>query len=154
MSIYLYDRNPGLVSESDYPYTSGVSGKRGTCNNDLIKDKNVKKIKATEVEYCEPCTIDQFYTFLSRGPIAVSSYVTDDWYLYTDGIFSVATCNSEKANHAVVAVGWGVESTTEYIIIRNSWGSDWGEKGHMKIKYQPKLKKSCFITLRATRPIF
>ena len=154
MSLYFYGRSTGLVSESAYPYTSGPSGLTGTCRTDVIINTNVKKIKATKVEYCQTCTIDQFYTFLSRGPIAISSYVTDDWFYYIQGIYSIKSCNSTSSNHAIVAVGWGVESTTEYTIIRNSWGTDWGEKGHMRIQFQPTLNDSCFINKRATRPIF
>ena len=153
-ALSFYGRNTGLVSESDYPYTSGQSGLTGTCRTDLISNTDVKKIKAFRVEYCQTCTIDEFYTFLSRGPVSVSSYVTKDWFYYVEGIFSITSCNSTSSNHAIVAVGWGVESTTEYTIIRNSWGSKWGEKGYMRVQFQPTLNSSCFINKMGSRPIF
>ena len=44
-------------------------------------------------------------------------------------------CSVKSANftgfHAVSAVGWGhdEESNTDYAIMRNSWGEDWGGDG-------------------------
>merc|ERR1719277_553093 len=41
--------------------------------------------------------------------------------------------------HSILAVGWGEETTTtgdvvKYWIVRNSWGTDWGENGYAKIR--------------------
>lgn len=40
-----------------------------------------------------------------------------------------------KREHVVTAVGYGIDegSGKEYILLKNSWGSDWGEGGFMKI---------------------
>ena len=41
----------------------------------------------------------------------------------------------EHTNHAVLAVGWGVEpqSQRKYWIAMNTWGPDWGERGFFRI---------------------
>lgn len=41
-------------------------------------------------------------------------------------------CGTE-IGHAVTAIGYGVENGDEYIIIKNSWGTSWGENGFGKI---------------------
>lgn len=39
-------------------------------------------------------------------------------------------------NHEAILVGWGHDSTenVDYWILRNSWGSWWGEKGYARIQ--------------------
>lgn len=32
------------------------------------------------------------------------------------------------------AVGFGVSGSTEYVIIRNQWGTGWGESGYVRVK--------------------
>ena len=51
---------------------------------------------------------------------------------YSTGVFQ-GSC--ESVNHAVDAIGYGVDQSTgsEYILVRNSWGSGWGEGGYMKM---------------------
>lgn len=43
----------------------------------------------------------------------------------------------------MTAVGTGYDSATklQYIILRNSWGTGWGEAGYMRIKYDPSNRE-------------
>merc|ERR1719181_1281769 len=58
---------------------------------------------------------------------------------YDSGIYD-ADCGSGDA-HAFAAVGYG----SDYWIIRNSWGSEWGQNGHVYFK---KGKNLCNIEWR------
>jgi len=51
---------------------------------------------------------------------------------YTGGILDRADCGTD-VNHPVIAVGWGVENGKQFFIIKNTWGSDWGEDGYIRI---------------------
>lgn len=72
----------------------------------------------------------------ARGPISCSMYVTDKFLKeYTGGIYSEAGVHLFP-NHYVSVNGWGKDATTgqEYWIVRNSWGSHYGENGFFRIK--------------------
>jgi len=43
----------------------------------------------------------------------------------------MSDCNP-NINHAVVAIGY-VTGADNYYIVRNSWGTNWGEAGHVKL---------------------
>jgi len=52
---------------------------------------------------------------------------------YSGGVFSDAA-PATQINHVVSLIGWGQdEQKNEYWIVRNSWGTDWGEGGFMRL---------------------
>jgi cathepsin H len=53
-------------------------------------------------------------------------------------------------NHAVLAVGYGVENGIPYWLIKNSWGADWGADGYFKMEL---AKNMCGIATCASYPI-
>ena len=73
--------------------------------------------------------VDALYT----SPVAVQ-IEADTWNFqhYKSGIFKDANCGA-TLNHAVLVVGWGQSNGMNYFIIKNSWGTAWGEQGYMRI---------------------
>lgn len=78
-----------------------------------------------------------------KGPVVVSVSATDQWSMYSSGI--IKACDKEAViNHAVVLVGYGKEQSDKsvpgsedggklYWHVQNSWGSDWGEGGFIRL---------------------
>jgi cathepsin L len=53
--------------------------------------------------------------------------------MYSGGVFDEPTCKSNSMNHWVNCIGWGVDGTTPYWLVRNTWGVNWGEAGYMRM---------------------
>ena len=75
-----------------------------------------------------------FKAALRKGPLNVSFRVTDDsFFFYGDGILPANLCAGGNLNHAMLAVGYGVENSLEYALIQNQWGVGWGEQGLIRV---------------------
>merc|ERR1719330_1645039 len=69
----------------------------------------------------------------NRGPISCGISVPDDLVdKYNGGIFYDMT-NSTEIDHDISVVGYGIENGTKYWVIRNSWGTYWGEAGFFRL---------------------
>lgn len=66
----------------------------------------------------------------------VSVAIEADTYLfqyYKSGVITSSACGT-YLDHAVVAVGYGEDSFAgPYFLVRNSWGTWWGDQGYVKI---------------------
>ncbi|RHY07439.1 hypothetical protein DYB36_002747 [Aphanomyces astaci] len=94
---------------------------------------------------------------LQDGPVSVSIDASGAGFRhYGGGIYDAADCKTDGifVDHAVILVGYGRENGQLYWIIRNSWGSMWGEKGYMRMRRSEATSKSgpCNLFLYASQP--
>jgi len=69
----------------------------------------------------------------NEGPVVVS-VAAGSWMHYDSGVFD--DCRLDAViDHAVLLLGYGVDkrSRAKYWLIRNSWGPNWGEDGHIRL---------------------
>jgi len=145
-----YVLNNGVENDSSYSYL-GYSG------NQCYFSASKPLTKISGYQYCSnlttnyKCSTSIVYTLLAKGPLAV---VTNggSWAFqnYAGGLFNAACYNID---HAVILAGYGVSGTSQYWLVRNSWGSTWGEQGYIRIVINPSNNNSCFIEYEAILPI-
>ncbi len=67
---------------------------------------------------------------INRGPVSVAIQAdTAVFQTYSSGVITGDACGS-NIDHAVLAVGYG----PGYYIVKNSWGTWWGDQGYVKIE--------------------
>jgi C1A family cysteine protease len=72
------------------------------------------------------------HAIASNGPVIAGMRVFSDFYSYGSGIYKQVT-GSFEGLHAVAVVGY--DDQEGYWIIKNSWDSDWGENGYVRMGY-------------------
>jgi len=79
---------------------------------------------------------------MTYGPISTAVCVGPSFQSYTGGVFETDECT--EVNHAVVLTGWDdTQGNNGVWILRNSWGTGWGEDGYMRIGYGISGVGSC-----------
>jgi len=58
----------------------------------------------------------------------------ESWQFYSTGIMKASQCG-RSLDHCVQITGYDTSSATPYWEVRNSWGTDWGEKGFIRLEY-------------------
>jgi cathepsin B len=69
---------------------------------------------------------------LTYGPVEADLTVYQDFLSYRSGVYR-HTWGPELGGHAIKVLGWGVDGTTPYWIVANSWNEDWGNQGYFNI---------------------
>jgi C1A family cysteine protease len=124
----------GLELESDYPYKSGTTGTSGTCNYDKSKvQQTISSYAYATKNKNESQMVTASYTY---GPLSIA-VDAETWSAYKSGIIT-SNCG-KNLDHAVQIVGWDLSYSTPYWIVRNSWGSTWGESGYVRVEYNKDL---------------
>ena len=68
-----------------------------------------------------------------NGPIACGIAIPSDLYDYTEGIYCDKTGDTVLV-HDVEVVGYDItDDGQKYWIVKNSWGTQWGEHGYLRV---------------------
>uniref|UniRef100_A0A8C6WNM7 Uncharacterized protein n=1 Tax=Neogobius melanostomus TaxID=47308 RepID=A0A8C6WNM7_9GOBI len=139
---YVID-NDGIASEASYPY----EGKNGICrynsNSRAATCSSYKRLPEDELSLKQAVA--------TIGPISVGIYA-DTIKHYSSGVYNEANCGN-GINHAVLVVGYGTDQDTglDYWLIKNTWGTGWGENGYIRLARNKN--KMCGISSYAVYPV-
>ncbi|XP_031284405.1 senescence-specific cysteine protease SAG39-like [Pistacia vera] len=139
-------QNHGIASETTYPY-QGVDGKCSASKeaSRAAKIKGYEDVPANSEAALLKAVANQ--------PISVAIDAGGfDFQFYSSGVFT-GQCGTEL-DHGVTAVGYGVSSDgTKYWLVKNSWGTGWGEGGYIMMQRGIAAKEGlCGIAMEASYP--
>ena len=116
----------GIETEQSYPYVSehGVNYPCKFKKNEVVGKVSGFKLLSSNED-------DMAKWLVQNGPIAVAVDASG-MQGYKSGIYKPSNnpC-SDRVDHGVLVVGFGVKDGTKYWIIKNSWGEGWGMDGYI-----------------------
>ncbi|CAA3027798.1 senescence-specific cysteine protease SAG39-like [Olea europaea subsp. europaea] len=139
-------KNKGIATESTYPYEATD----GTCNK---KKELSHAAKILGYEKVPANSEKALLKAVANQPISVSIDASGmDFQFYSSGVFT-GQCGTEL-DHGVTAVGYGTTSDgVKYWLVKNSWGSSWGEEGYIMMQRDIGAKEGiCGIAMDSSYP--
>ena len=120
--------NGGIDTEESYPY----EGEDDKCRY------NPKNTGATDVGFVDVDAGNEEAlksALATQGPCSVAIDAShESFQFYSHGVYRDPECSPDSLDHGVLAIGFGVEKSGEaYWLIKNSWGTTWGDGGYVKI---------------------
>jgi cathepsin L len=134
----------GIATEANYPY-KGVKRK--------CKKKGRDRVKITSYEQVPRNSEDSLLKAVANQPVAVTIDTSGMFQRYSSGILT-GECGTHNLNHGVTIVGYGTSNDgIKYWIVKNSWGTKWGEQGYIRMKRDIDAKEGlCGIATEAWYP--
>jgi len=131
----------GIDTQSSYPYTA----RDDACQDSKTQDgQDVAATCTGSTSLSGESSLQD--AVATKGVISIAVAANSAFQRYSGGIFDDPNC-TESLNHAVAAVGY---NTSEgYWIVRNSWGSSWGDSGYIKMVMG---KNMCGLSNMCTYP--
>ncbi|OMJ81758.1 hypothetical protein SteCoe_17699 [Stentor coeruleus] len=118
--------NTGICSDKTYPY---VANNSPGCNKTLVKIISAKISSFVDVT---PNNTQALIQAIAQQPVSIAVEADQTiWQFYKGGVIS-RNCG-DLLDHGALAVGYSLTNTPPYYLVKNSWGTDWGENGYIRI---------------------
>jgi len=125
---YVAEKSLDLTHESTYPYLN--TAPKLTCPTTAPYNRGAR---VSSSYYTYSGTEEKLkQAVYEHGAVVTTVAAAGPFSSYGGGVFS--GCTSSSTDHAVTVVGYGTSGGEDYWLIKNSWGTGWGEGGFIRLK--------------------
>jgi len=136
--------NNGIDTETTYPYEGEDDTCRYTPTNKGADDKGFIDVPSGDEGKLKEA-------LATVGPISIAIDAShESFQFYSKGVYVEKKCSSTELDHGVLLVGYGTEDGKDYWLVKNSWGTTWGDGGY--IKMARNKKNQCGVASQASYP--
>jgi len=130
----------GLDSDESYGYVSanGVST-ACTASSGVLA---MTGAELTNVWSVDTASYGTMMSAVAAQPLSITIDADATFKHYISGVYN-GPCGW-KQNHAVLLVGYGSDAGNDYWLVKNSWGTNWGEQGFVRMKRETGMS-SCYF---------
>jgi C1A family cysteine protease len=124
-------KTTGTNLEGCYPYTAQDGNCSSACpnwQNSTYKIDNWNYVSSGT----PPAASALKNAIYTNGPVVAGYDVYTDFFSYHSGVYSYVSGQYE-GGHGILIVGWNDDDSA--FIVKNSWGTGWGESGYFRIAY-------------------
>jgi C1A family cysteine protease len=129
-SAVAFLRSDGVPDDACFPYASGAKGDDMECTS-ACSDSTSRAVRISGSS-AGGGDIEATKAALAKGPLITTLTVYDDFELYTSGVYKHVTGDA-LGGHAVSIIGYS--DADRAWIVRNSWGTGWGDNGFIKVSW-------------------
>lgn len=140
----------GISYESAFPYADTPTACGTHWNDPRVTFDSWHRIACGDITAIKTA-------IMTYGAVDAAVYVGSAFSAYSGGIYNDANtacngspCSYTPSNHAIALIGWN-DANGGYWILRNSWGTGWGESGYMRIAYDAAgvACAACYLYIEA-----
>lgn len=130
--VYDYVIQNGLAYDTDYAYTA----KAATCKaNNISSSRKFDSLRG--YVFPKPGVLNVIKA-LQYGPVVILMHASNELKYYYDGIYEGQGCTEDDTpNHSAMIYGYDLTAETPYFMLKNNWGTGWGDNGYYKMAIGP-----------------
>lgn len=121
---------PGAMPEACFPYTALDSACAYCASPTWYPVASWAYCGTSNTVASVDAIKNAIYTY---GSVSAAVYVDRYFQAYTGGTFTTCRKKVSSCNHAIILCGW--DDAKGAWLLKNSWGTGWGENGFMWMKY-------------------